>query len=94
MWNDSDARYGALWYARVVPFKLEREPLDMSSISAVRDRLIVVWRICQLYRSIDLARTVRAISFSNGVCYILTKRKTLKNFFLGSGDRQQASIGH
>ena len=60
--------------------KLAREPLDFECISALRNRLIIVWRLCQLYRSIDLARTVRTLSFCNGKCYVLTKRKNAKNY--------------
>ena len=74
-WNHAAPKYGAFFGA--VPFlrRLLVRPLNRSSISQVRDRLLIVWRLFQLYRSVDLEHARRAVSEVNGKCYILAKRK-------------------
>ena len=77
-WNSSQSKYATFWDAQSVLKKLAQEPLDWSSISAVRDRLIIVSRLLNLSRSIDLARTWRCQSQVGNILYILTQRKNQK----------------
>ena len=74
-WNHAAPKYGAFFGA--VPFlrRLWVRHLNRSSISQVRDSLLIVWRLFQLYRSVDLEHSRRAVSEVNGKCYILVKRK-------------------
>ena len=74
-WNASNKRYGTFWDAQEVLAKMANDPLDPSSVSQVRSRLILVLRILQLTRSIDLERASRSISWSNGQAFMLLRRK-------------------
>ena len=55
--------------------KLAEKKLNWSSVQEVRDRLIVVSRLLNLARSIDLARTWRRCSRVGDQFYVLTQRK-------------------
>ena len=41
----------------------------------MRDRLLIVWRFFQLFRSMDLEHARRSVSQVNGKDYILATRK-------------------
>ena len=51
------------------------QPLDWQSISEVRDRLILAWRLVQLARSVDLARLYRHVSFVDTRPFVWIQRK-------------------
>ena len=74
-WNHAAPNYGAIFDA--IPFlrRLLARPLNRSSVSQVRDRLLIVWRLFQLHRSVNLEHARRAVSEVNGKCYILAKQK-------------------
>ena len=79
-WNQTNAKYGAFWDATSVIQSLATEPLDMGSVEKVRERLIWIWKLCHLYRSIDLERTLRTISQVGDTFYVLCRRKGAKAF--------------
>ena len=74
-WNLSLPRYSA--YCDPLPIfrALWRQPLDWTSVTNVRQRLILLWRFLGLFRSVDLQRTLRVISLHRGHCYISVRRK-------------------
>ena len=74
-WNSSTTRYGTFWDARDVLAKMASQPLDLTSVSQVRGRLILVLRLLQLTRSIDLERASRSISRTGGQTFLLLRRK-------------------
>ena len=47
----------------------------MAVVESVRDRLILVCCLLQLYRSVDLVQTWRSCSFAGTEMFIATKRK-------------------
>ena len=61
LWNKSQPKYSIFWEAEKVLEKLGKCPLDWKSIKGVRDRLILVFRLLHLTRSVDLHRAYRAI---------------------------------
>ena len=61
-WDTSGEKYGDFWDADLILEKLSVEPLDWSSVVAVRDRAIVVLRLFHLCRSVDLSRALRCRS--------------------------------
>jgi hypothetical protein len=77
-WNSSQSKYTTFWDAEQLLQKLVQEPLDWNSIPQVRDRLIIVSRLLNLSRSIDLARTWRCQSQVGDVLYVLSQRKNQK----------------
>ena len=77
-WNSSQSRYTTFWDAKKLLKSVAQEPLDWNSIPQVRDRLIIVSRLLNLSRSIDLARTWRCQSQVGNVLYVLTQRKNQK----------------
>ncbi len=74
-WNASTTRYGTFWDASSVLAKMARQPLDLTSVSQVRGRLILALRLLQLTRSIDLERASRSISMAGGQAFMLLRRK-------------------
>ena len=54
---------------------LGNQPLDWGNALALRLRLILCWRLFALYRSMELARLYRNISFVPGVPFVLVQRK-------------------
>ena len=75
LWNQSEAKYPTFWNASPVVHTLGNQPLDWENAAALRLRLILCRRLSPLYRSIDLARLDRTISFLSGVPFILVQRK-------------------
>ena len=65
-WNVSEAQYSHFWSVEILVQKLAREKLDWATVEAVRNRLILCWRLFALHRSVDLARLYRKISFGGG----------------------------
>ena len=74
-WSLSNPKYSTFWSASTVVQKLAEKPLDWSSLSAVRDRLILAWRLIQLTRSIDLARLYRRLSYVEDRPFVWIHRK-------------------
>ena len=66
LWNVSEAKYSHFWSVEILVQKLAREKLDWANMEAVRNRLILCWRLFALHRSVDLARLYRKISFGGG----------------------------
>jgi hypothetical protein len=66
LWNVSEAKYSHFWSVEIFVQKLAREKLDWANVEAVRNRLILCWRLFALHRSVDLARLYRKISFGGG----------------------------
>ena len=60
--------------------KIQGQYLNWQSHQAVRDRLMVVLRLVQLMRSIDLARTLRCTASEGGLHYFLVQRKGSNHF--------------
>jgi hypothetical protein len=58
--------------------KLSAEPLKWTSIEEVRNRLVIICRLLNLFRSVDLARTYRCQSQVGNTVYVLTQRKNQK----------------
>ena len=58
--------------------KLSKNPLGWSSIQQVSERLVLVFRLLNLSRSIDLARAWGCISQVGDQAFVLTKRKNQK----------------
>ena len=77
-WNYSQAKYSTFWDAEDVLQKVALAPLNWKSIEEVRNRLIIVCRLLNLYRSVDLARTWRCQSSVGKQFYVLTQRKNQK----------------
>ena len=74
-WQKSQARYSTFWDATTVLEKWAHMPLYWESIQEVRDRLIIIFRLLNLSRSIDLARTWRCLSQVGDQAFVLTQRK-------------------
>jgi hypothetical protein len=74
-WNHSEARYASFWDASLFLQTLSTQVLDWSTEKAVRDRLIICWRLLGLHRSIDLARLQRSVSFVDSTPFVLVQRK-------------------
>ena len=55
--------------------KVKKCSLDWKSVAQVRDRLILMFRLLHLARSVDLSRTYRALSCFQGASWILLRRK-------------------
>jgi hypothetical protein len=77
-WNYSQAKYSTFWDAEMVLKKLSAEPLKWTSIEEVRNRLVIVSRLLNLFRSVDLARTYRCQSQVGNTVFVLTQRKNQK----------------
>ena len=78
-WNSSQAAYSDFWDADEVLLKLLQKPLNWFSIREVRNRLIVVFRLLHLCRSIDLQRSVRTLSSQGDRFFLLLRRKNEKS---------------
>jgi hypothetical protein len=78
-WNHSVQKYGTFWDPQPILRKLQTErPLSSFSVSELRNRLILVFRLLALHRGIDLARTQRTISVVGDKHFILVQRKGWK----------------
>jgi hypothetical protein len=75
VWNKSQPKYSTFWDGDRVLRKLANTSLNWTSISAVRERLILVMRLLHLTRSIDLARCYRAYSHFDNAFWVLLQRK-------------------
>lgn len=82
-WNTSTPKYSSFFDAGKLLLSLEQEGLNWQSISELRTRLIVTWRLLHLHRSIDLQRTLRVISWvgegEEKQYFILVQRKGWKH---------------
>ena len=75
LWFSSQSRYATFWDADPVLRRLANTPLNWNNVQQVRDRLILVLRILQLCRSIDLERMWRTLSKVDDEYYIKIRRK-------------------
>ena len=55
--------------------KLALMSLDWDNITEVRDRLILVWRLVQLARSVDMQHTYRKVSLIDNQPFVWIRRK-------------------
>ena len=74
-WFSSQPKYATFWDAQPVLKKLIRQKINWKNESQVRDRLILVLRLLQLCRSIDLSRMWRTMSQVGNEFYIKIQRK-------------------
>ena len=74
-WNQSTPKYPIFWDASSVVQKLSKEPLEWKNVEKVRDRLTMVLRLLCLYRSVDLERLHRKVSFVDNIPFIWIQRK-------------------
>ena len=78
IWQKSQAKYSTFWDATSVLEKLADMSLDWDSVQEVRDRLIIIFRLLNLSRSIHLARTWRCLSQVGDQAFVRTQRKNQK----------------
>ena len=75
-WNASSPQYAAFWCGTTVLQSLVAQPVNFRCRIQVRNRLIIVWRLLHLYRSVDLAHLRRLWAKGpNGELYIAAQRK-------------------
>ena len=75
-WNQNVEKYATFWAPHQLLQQLAGTPLSShASLGDVRDRLILTWRLLGLYRSVDLARTVRTLSLFDGTPFVQVQRK-------------------
>jgi len=82
-WNYSQAKYSTFWDADILLKTLLAQYLDWKSVEQVRNRLIIVCRILNLFRSIALARTLLCKTKVGDTTYVLTKRKKSEKASVG-----------
>jgi hypothetical protein len=75
LWSASNQKYQGFWDAKQLLIKLSITKLNKENIQKFRDRLIIIWRLFHLTRSIDLARLYRTISRTGDRYYVLMQRK-------------------
>ena len=73
--NHSSPKHAAFWDGGSVLRKLALMSLDWDNITEVRDRLILVWRLVQLARSVDLQRIYRKVSLIDNQPFVWIRRK-------------------
>jgi len=66
IWNTNTEKYASFWDPTPLLERLLSEKFDWNMAQEVRDRFILVSRILCLYRSVDLSRMLRNISFVGG----------------------------
>ena len=74
-WNQSVSKYADFWDMHSVLHRLGKMHLNWASVEQVRLRLLLSLRFFHLFRSIELARCFRTISFLNCKFWILAQRK-------------------
>ena len=74
-WNSSVPKYSDFWDAEKVFSLLLKQSLNWSSVKDVRNRLILVFRLLHLCRSIDLQRALRTLSLQGDRLFLLIRRK-------------------
>ena len=75
-WNASSPQYAAFWCGTTVLRSLISQPVKFGCRIQVRNRLIIVWRLLHLYRSVDLAHLRRLWAKGpNGELHIAAQRK-------------------
>ena len=74
-WNQASPKYATFWDGGSVLQKLASQPLNWDSVSQVRDRMILVWRLVQLARSVDLQRTFRKVCLIDKQPFVWIRRK-------------------
>jgi hypothetical protein len=74
-WNSSTPKYSVFWSMEEVVARLAKQPLNWNSVLEVRNRLIMVWRLFALHRSVELSRIYRKVSFVGGEPFVLLRRK-------------------
>ena len=66
------SKYNDFWDAKIVLKKLVEGQLDWNDVRQVRDRLILLLRLCHLCRSVDLQRCCRRLAAG---CWLQLRRK-------------------
>ena len=75
-WNALSPQYAAFWCGTSVLKSLMSQPVNYRCRIQVRNRLIIVWRLLHLYRSVDLAHLRRLWAKGpNGELYIAAQCK-------------------
>jgi len=74
-WSVSQPAYPAFWDSSPVIKQLASAPLDWNSVEHIRTRLILCWRLFALFRSVDLQRLYRQVSFIDKRPFVWVKRK-------------------
>ena len=74
-WGASAPRYATFWDPRPLLLSLREQGLSTGSLNAIRDRLILCFRLIALYRSVDLERLYRKVSVVSGEPYVWVRRK-------------------
>ena len=76
-WGASNPKYATFWDASPVLEHLAAvdTPLSALSLETLRSHLILSCRLLCLHRGIDLARTLRTVSFVGGRPFMLLQRK-------------------
>ena len=68
-------KYSVFWDASDVLGKLAAQPVLWHSVESVRGLLILVFRLLQLFRSVDLAQTWRSCSYAGTEMFVTVQRK-------------------
>ena len=79
-WNKHTPKYAAFWDPVPVFIAFVNTQYDMSIIQQARIKLFLLWRFLGLFRSIDLARTVRSIASIGERHFIVVKRKNKHDY--------------
>ena len=75
VWNSSSPKYISFWDAKPVLHSFQKKVQFDFSMSALRNKCILSWRLFMLYRSVDLSRLYRKISFIDNQPYVWVQRK-------------------
>ena len=78
-WTTSVPKYVVFWKGKQLVAFLAAQKLDLSSKVHVRARLIIVFRLFQLYRSFDLSNMLRVLATYDGKWFVPTRRKAWAN---------------
>jgi len=74
-WSAAEPKYSEFWEVEVVLQRMAQVPLQWASVPCVRARLLLVFRLFHLMRSVDCSRIQRTISFIGDRPFILVRRK-------------------
>ena len=74
-WNQNTPKYPIFWDGAKIIDRISQKALDWDDVGQLRDRLIICMRILGLFRSIDLERWYRKLSFVDNIPFIYVHRK-------------------
>ena len=78
-WTTSVPKYVVFWKGEQLVAFLAAQKLDHSSKIHVRARVIIVFRLFQLYRSCDLSNMLRVLATYDGKWFVPTRQKGWAN---------------